>query len=61
MSALPYMKINKHIERAIKEINFAIEWETKEKQDLEIDFWLQQMYLQGRIDAFKESIEIHNK
>jgi hypothetical protein len=55
------MKINKHIERAIKEINFAIEWETKEKQDLEIDFWLQQMYLQGRIDAFKESIEIHNK
>jgi hypothetical protein len=61
MNGKPNMKINKHIERAIKEINFAIEWETKEKQDLEIDFWLQQMYLQGRIDAFKESIEIHNK
>ena len=55
------MKINKHIERAIKEINNAIEWETQEKQDAEIAFWLKQMYLQGRIEAFKEALEIHKK
>ena len=55
------MKIQKHISRAIKDINFAIEWETKEKQDAEIKFWLEVMYAQGRIEAFKEALEIHKK
>ena len=63
------MKIQKHISRAIKDINFAIEWETKEKQDAELEFWLKQMYMQGRIEAFidgyfyhtKEALEIHKK
>jgi len=55
------MKIQKHISRAIKDINHAIEWETKEKQDAELEFWLKQMYMQGRIEAFKEALEIHKK
>jgi hypothetical protein len=51
------MKIQKHIERAIEDINFAIEWETKDKQDKEIKFWLEHMYMQGQIDLYKQNVK----
>lgn len=45
------------IERALKDINYVIEWETQGKQDEEIKFWLECMYLQGKIDSIKDLIK----
>jgi hypothetical protein len=48
------MNVNyKLMKRALKEINFAVEWETQGKQDEEIEFWLEYMYHQGAIDFIK--------
>ncbi len=47
---------NKFIERAVKEINHAIEWETLEKQNNEIRFWLELAINKGRISALKARV-----
>ena len=44
-----------HIERALKDINLSIKWESQEKQDEEIRFWLKHMFLIGRIEEIKNN------
>ncbi len=48
------MKIQKHISQAIKDINHAIELETKEKTDEEIKFWLELMFRAGQVEEAKK-------
>ena len=50
------MKIQKHIDNAIKEIEFVNEWGIEEN-DKELRFWLKHMYQQGYIAGLEWSLK----
>ena len=54
------MKIQKHIDNAIKEIKMVEEW-MADDYDKELKFWLKSMYNQGYIAGLDWSIKNHEK
>ena len=50
------MKIQKHIDNALKEIKMVEEW-MAEDYDNELKFWLKHMYQQGYIAGLQWSLD----
>ena len=50
------MKIQKHIDNALKEIKMVEEW-MAEDYDKELKFWLKHMYQQGYIAGLQWSLD----
>ena len=55
------MNMEEHIENALKDIKFSEEWETEEKSEENIKFWLEHMYHHGYIAALKWSLDKQEK
>lgn len=50
-----------YLNKAFKEIDHAIKYESKAMQDIKIKFWLKRMFQEGQIAGLNWSIELRKK